>query len=36
MDYFSVVVHVFMPETRMFYELEDLWGDATITQYDSL
>lgn len=35
-DYFSVVVHVFHPEVRSFYELEDLWGDATITQYSSL
>lgn len=36
LDYFTVVVHVFYPETRHFYELEDLWGDATITEYDSL
>lgn len=35
-DYFSTVVHVFHPETRHFYELEDLWGDATITEYSSL
>ncbi len=35
-DYFSIVVHVFHPEARIFYELEDLWGDATITEYDSL
>ncbi|MEY4134672.1 MAG: ribosome silencing factor [Saprospiraceae bacterium] len=36
MDYFNVVVHIFYHETRAFYELEDLWGDATITEYDSL
>jgi ribosome-associated protein len=35
-DYFNIVVHVFHPEARIFYELEDLWGDATITEYDSL
>ena len=36
LDYFNAVVHVFHPETRQFYELEDLWGDATITEYGSL
>lgn len=28
MDYGSVVVHVFRRETREFYRLENLWGDA--------
>jgi ribosome-associated protein len=28
MDYMDVVVHVFTPETRDYYRLEDLWGEA--------
>lgn len=36
LDYFTTVVHVFHKDKRSFYELEDLWGDANITEYDSL
>ncbi len=28
LDYGSVVVHVFLPQTRDYYRLERLWGDA--------
>ncbi|MFK5891533.1 MAG: ribosome silencing factor [Flavobacteriaceae bacterium] len=28
MDYINVVVHVFQKETREFYDIENLWGDA--------
>lgn len=28
MDYFDVVVHIFVPEVREFYRLEQLWGDV--------
>jgi ribosome-associated protein len=36
MDYFNVVVHVFYPETRAFYDLEQLWSDAVTTEYADL
>ncbi len=28
LDYVDFVIHVFHPETRAFYQLERLWGDA--------
>jgi ribosome-associated protein len=28
LDYFDFIVHVFVPETRLFYSLERLWGSA--------
>ncbi len=28
MDYLDVVVHIFTPETREYYRLEQLWGEA--------
>ena len=30
MDYLDVVVHVFTPETRDRYRLEELWGEAPV------
>ena len=36
MDYFDTVVHVFLRETRAFYELEDLWSDGATTEYQDL
>ena len=33
MDYFDTVVHIFHPETRSFYDLEQLWSDARRTVY---
>lgn len=31
-DYVDVLVHIFLPETRQFYSLEELWEDADITR----
>lgn len=30
LDYGDVVVHVFMPEAREYYRLEELWNDAPV------
>jgi ribosome-associated protein len=30
MDYLDIVVHVFTPETREYYRLEQLWGEAPV------
>ena len=32
MDYFTFIVHVFTPQTRAFYSLERLWGNAERTE----
>ena len=31
MDYLDVVVHIFTPEARDFYRLEQLWGEVPAT-----
>jgi ribosome-associated protein len=28
MDYLDVIVHIFTPDARAFYRLEQLWGEA--------
>ncbi|MCR4921858.1 MAG: ribosome silencing factor [Bacteroidaceae bacterium] len=32
MDYSDVMVHIFLPEERTFYDLEHLWADAELTE----
>jgi len=36
MDYGEVMVHIFERETRVFYNLEHLWSDATLTDIPDL
>ena len=36
MDYDDVLVHVFQPEVRKFYDLEHLWADAKLTTVPDL
>ena len=35
LDYFDVVVHIFKTEKRHFYGIEELWGDAESTNFQS-
>jgi len=28
MDYGTIIVHIFLPELRVFYDIEHLWADA--------
>jgi ribosome-associated protein len=34
MDYGDFIVHVFLEEARLFYDLEHLWGDAPTWAFD--
>lgn len=36
MDYNDILVHVFLPEVRDFYNLEHLWADAKLTYLPDL
>lgn len=36
LDYGTIYVHVFLPEFRELYNLEDLWSDAEITEIPDL
>jgi ribosome-associated protein len=35
-DYLDVVLHVFTPEAREYYQLEDLWGDVPMEQFEAV
>ena len=34
-DYIDVVLHVFTPDARAFYKLEDLWGDVPSVEVEA-
>lgn len=36
MDYGSVIVHIFVPELRSFYNLDHLWEDANMEKIPAL
>ncbi|MDL2256184.1 ribosome silencing factor [Parabacteroides sp. OttesenSCG-928-K15] len=36
MDYGTVLVHIFLPELRAFYNLDNLWADAKLTAIPDL
>jgi ribosome-associated protein len=35
-DYLDVVLHVFTPEARAYYRLEELWGDVPSVEVDAV
>jgi len=36
MDYADVIVHIFLPEPRSFYDIEHLWADADLRTIPNL
>lgn len=36
MDYGDVLVHIFLPDVREYYDLEHLWDDAPLTRIPDL
>jgi ribosome-associated protein len=35
-DYIDVVLHIFTPEARRYYALEDLWGDVPLVSVEAV
>ena len=35
-DYADIVIHIFKKESRDFYQLEELWGDADIRKIETI
>ena len=36
MDYGDILVHIFLPDVREYYDLEHLWDDAKLTRIEDL
>ncbi len=36
LDYFDVVVHIFLKDKRPFYQLEEVWADATANSLEDI
>ena len=36
LDYLDIVVHIFYKDKRTFYNLEELWSDATVEQFEEV
>ena len=36
MDYGDILVHIFQPDVRKFYDIEHLWADAKLTEIPDL
>ncbi|MGD0463841.1 MAG: ribosome silencing factor [Tepidisphaeraceae bacterium] len=34
LDYVDVVLHIFNPDARLYYDLENLWGDAKRVEWE--
>jgi ribosome-associated protein len=34
LDYFDIVIHVFLEDRRSFYSIEELWGDGDTKTYN--
>ncbi len=32
-DYVNIVIHVMLPEPRKFYQLEEMWSDASVLEH---
>ncbi|MBP3254622.1 MAG: ribosome silencing factor [Bacteroidales bacterium] len=36
LDYFDVIIHIFLPEAREFYNIENMWKDVKTTHYPNV
>lgn len=36
LDYFDVVIHIFLPQTREFYNIESMWKDVKQTHLENI